>query len=82
MTGIYHIALIRALSRDLGMSMPAAVPLAERMLSTDGGEVTVGEWLALRLDQRTFQRDLDHAIADAVESVAPARRGRPPKPRE
>jgi hypothetical protein len=78
--GVYHIALIRALSRDLGMSVASAVSLAGLLLSERGDariEVTTG--MVLALDRGSFTRRIDLAIAEAVESVAPARRGRPPK---
>jgi hypothetical protein len=38
----------------------------------------LGGHLSLRIDRSAFQREIDHATQDAAESVAPARRGRPP----
>jgi hypothetical protein len=62
------------------MNVASAVSLAGRLLS-DGGdarvEVTTG--MVLALDRGSFTRRIDLAITEAVESVAPARRGRPPK---
>jgi hypothetical protein len=77
--GIYHIALIRVLSRELGVSVAAAVSLAGQLLLTEAGRLSLGPGLDLRLDVARFCRDVDSAIADGVESLAPARRGRPPK---
>ena len=76
--GIYHIALIRALNRDLGISVPQAVPLAARLLSAEDGRVLLGDELQLQLDGIRFRAALDASIAEGVESLAPARRGRPP----
>ena len=76
--GIYHIALIRALNRDLGISVPQAVPLAARLLSAEDGRVPLSGDLDLQLDGTRFRAALDASIAEGVESLAPARRGRPP----
>jgi hypothetical protein len=77
--GIYHIALIRVLNRDMGISVPQAVLLATRLLSTEDGAVSLTEELELRLDVPRFRATLDTLIAEGVESLAPARRGRPPR---
>lgn len=77
--GIYHIALVHYLNQDLGIAVHRAVPLAERLLTTDATHVGFPGHLELRLDRAAFQRELDHRIAEAVESTVPARRGRPPK---
>lgn len=76
--GIYHIALIRRLNRDLGVSVGNAVLLAVRLLSAEAGRIPLAGGLELRLDIDLFRREIDAAVADAVESLAPARRGRPP----
>jgi hypothetical protein len=76
--GIYHVALVRRLTRDLGVSMTAGVSLAGQLLETDAVHVEVGPNLSLHLDRRAFERDIERATHDAAESLAPARRGRPP----
>jgi hypothetical protein len=76
--GIYHIALIRILNRDVGLSTSAAVSLAARLLSS-GPRVALVHGLDLELDIAVLRRDVDAAIAEGVESLAPARRGRPPR---
>ncbi len=75
--GVYHIALIRILSRDIGISTSAAVSLATRLLSTSNHQITLATGLDLHLDVTRFRQEVDAAIAVAVESFAPARRGRP-----
>lgn len=75
--GIQHIALVRALTRELGLSVGSAVSLATRLLVGSAPELPVGDWLQLRFDRQAFERQVEHQIADGVESVAPARRGRP-----
>ena len=77
--GVYHIALIRLLNTDLGLSVTSAVQIAAQLLSAEDGCVSLGGGLALQLDLRRFREALDAAIAEGVESVAPARRGRPPR---
>ena len=76
--GIYHVALVRRLTRDLGVSVPAAVVLAAELLTTDAVHVELGSHLALHLDRRAFEREVEGATESAAESLAPARRGRPP----
>jgi len=77
--GIYHIALIRILNREVGLSTSAAVSLAVRLLSSGGRRIELAEGLDLELDADRLRKDVDAAIADGVESLAPARRGRPPR---
>jgi len=76
--GIYHIALVRRLHRELGLGVSDAVSLATTLLSTGGGQFSLGDRLALHFDGAGFRLSIDAAIADGVESVVPARRGRPP----
>jgi hypothetical protein len=76
--GVYQIALIRRLTQELGISSADAVLLAGQLLDANAGHVAIGAALELRLDRPAFHREIDAAIAEAVESVAPARRGRPP----
>jgi len=77
--GIHHIALVRLLTRDLGLSAAAAVPLAARLLSDVTATIAFPDGLELRLDLNRFQGEIRRMVAEAVESVTPARRGRPPK---
>jgi hypothetical protein len=76
--GIRHVALVRLLTRELGLSSDTAVSLSGRLLTTDATHVGFSSGLSLHLDRRTFEAHVDAAVAIAVESVAPARRGRPP----
>ena len=76
--GIYHVALTRVLSRDAGMSVDAALAFAQRLLTTDANHAELAPGLELRIDRHAFQRDVDARITDAVESIVPRRRGRPP----
>lgn len=79
--GIYHIALIRHLNQDVGVSVHQAVLVAGHLLSTDTDHLRFPGHLELRIDRAAFQREVDVRIADAVESTVPARRGRPPTQR-
>ena len=75
--GIYEIALIHRLNRDLGVSVDTAVSLAHRLLSGNTTHVSLPGHLELRFDRHAFQREIDRKIGDAVESIVPAQRGRP-----
>jgi hypothetical protein len=78
--GIYHIALIRVLTAELELSTARAVTLAGQLLAVPG-TVVVADDIELTFDRPSFERRIDARVADAVESIAPARRGRPPKRR-
>jgi hypothetical protein len=77
--GVYHIALVRSLTRDAGVSTATAVSLSVRLLTPGVASIPVITGLEFRFDREVFERHIDQAISEAVESVAPARRGRPPK---
>lgn len=78
--GVYHIALIRVLCRQGGLSLANAVTVSGQFLAVGGqGAMVFCDELQLQFDRIAFQRRIDAAIADAVECIAPARRGRPPK---
>jgi hypothetical protein len=77
--GIYHIALIRVLNRDVGLSTSAAVSLAARLLASNVHRVALAQGLDVELDADGLRAEIDAAIAEGVESLAPARRGRPPR---
>ena len=78
--GVYHIALIRALSRGWGMGVANAVAIGARLLTPDGqSEIAIGTGLTFRFDREAFERSIDGSIAEAVDSITPPRRGRPPR---
>jgi hypothetical protein len=76
--GIHCIALVRQLSQDLGVSVDTGVSIAPRLLSVGADKpVRVTEHLELRLDREAFESAIDRRIEEGVESIVPARRGRP-----
>ena len=77
--GIYHIALVRLLNSQLGIGVQVAVSLAMQLLSTQDGRLLLADGLTLQVDGHRFRREIDAAIAEGVESLAPPRRGRPPR---
>ena len=76
---IRQIALARQLVTTLGVRVGAAVTLANDLLTSQHGSVSLSNGLELRIDRRAFDNEIDRAILDAVERVVPARRGRPPR---
>lgn len=78
--GVYHVALIRRLTVELGATTGRAVSIAQQLLAREGAGAHIPLFVGLevRLDRSVFERSVDLAIEEAVESVAPARRGRPP----
>ena len=77
--GILHIVLVRRLTRELGVPTERAVAMAAQLLASTGEWEYVASGLSLRLDRGLFSRQVAERIAVAVESIVPARRGRPPQ---
>jgi hypothetical protein len=77
--GIRQIALVRRLVQQLGVPTAVAVSLAARIWEGETGILPLGDGLELRVDLPSLRHDIDVRVARAVESVALARRGRPPK---
>jgi hypothetical protein len=77
--GIQHIALVRLLTQEFEISVRSAVRVAKRLMVADSAPLALGSGLELRLDLERFRLNVQALIADGVESVMPARRGRPRK---
>lgn len=75
--GIYHIALARQIATELDTTLKAAVALAATLLGSDGRAVHVFPGFSVHFDRPAFETAVDARIAEAVESIVPARRGRP-----
>lgn len=76
--GIYQIALARKLVFELNTTVKAAVELSRALLQSDTRILPVFVGLSLTFDRPAFEAAIDARIAEAVESIVPARRGRPP----
>lgn len=76
--GLYHIALVRVIARELGAPLKTSVVLATTLMHAESPELSVIGTLALRFDRDRFQREVDARVSEAVEAIVPARRGRPP----
>ena len=79
--GLRHILLVQRLTRELTVPMSRAVDLAIRALTSSDGVVPLGSGLELRVDIAKLSKEAEDLLAEAVESIVPARRGRPPKTR-
>jgi hypothetical protein len=77
--GIQHIALVRLLTQELEIPVRSAVRIAKRLMVADSAPLAFGSGLELRLDLESFRLNVQALIADGVECVVPARRGRPRK---
>jgi hypothetical protein len=76
--GLRHISLVKRLTHDLGVPISRAVDLAARLLADPNSQVDASESLRLGLDRSGFDAELADRVAEAVETTAPARRGRRP----
>jgi hypothetical protein len=73
-----QLALALLLKRDLGVSLAKGLELAAAIVRSPTGEVAVGSLGMLRYEPTGLRLPLETALADALEEVAPPRRGRPP----
>jgi hypothetical protein len=74
---IHTIVLARFLNRDAGLSIERALQAAKDLLAGNGSH-PLSPWVALHFDRAGFTNDVEANVAQAVESVVPRRRGRPP----
>ena len=77
--GIYHVALVRRLNRELHLPVSAAVTLAKRLLASESGHPVVVSGIELRIDRPALEAEVDRRVDEAVESSTRPRRGRPPQ---
>jgi hypothetical protein len=73
-----QLALALLLKRDLGVSLARGLELAGSIAQSPTGEIAVGSLGVLRYEHSGLRSPLEAALADALEEVAPPRRGRPP----
>ncbi len=74
---LMHIVLIRRLTRDVGVPVRIAVSLASKALANQAGSVRLAPGLHLAVDHSQLAAEVESLVAEAVESVVRARRGRP-----
>ena len=55
LSGVYHVALIRRLNRELGVSVSSAVALASRLLASDSARASVAPGLELHIDRSALE---------------------------
>lgn len=77
--GLLHAALIRQLSRDLGLPVPRAVAVARALMGADGSVALTP--FTLSLDLTRLRVALELRLREVAEETVPARRGRPPRRR-
>jgi hypothetical protein len=74
-------AVVRDLNRDLGVPVSRGVELAIAMLgeATPRAESRIGASIMLSVDVAGLEREIERRLLDAMETVVPRRRGRPPR---
>lgn len=77
--GLKHVLLIRWLTTELSLPLSRAVDCAIRALASPDGVIAVGQGLEIRVDLARLSTEAELLVADAVESIVPVRRGRPPR---
>jgi hypothetical protein len=75
---LLSLAVILILTQELGMTLRAAIQVAEQIIG-GGGAVTSPSGLALQLDLDIVRDNVISRLEGAVEVAPLPRRGRPPK---
>lgn len=79
LASIEQVAVAIDLMRDFSIPIPAALALADQVLSSREGVVTSPDGhLAIHADLNRIRRELHARLSQAIEFVIPPRRGRPP----
>ena len=75
------VAVALLLKRDLGVSIARGLELAEQLAAAPNSRLPLGRLGTLHFDLLALRQSLLPAIAEAIESIQPPRRGRPRSPR-
>lgn len=70
------IAIVRDLQRHAGLPVSRGIDIGTRLIGPAHGHVRLGS-AVLTVDVPAIERELDHRLVDAMETVVPRRRGRP-----
>ena len=77
LTAILVISLARELIDTTGLSAPAALKLADRLLNSPGQDGPLSQVFTITVNLDTLQSTLLRKLARAVETAPTPRRGRP-----
>jgi len=78
-SAIQIIALTRFLSDEGHLPLADALSRSAKLLGANDDGARLASFVRLAFDRDEFMLEIDRRIADAVESVVPRRRGRPPR---
>lgn len=78
LTALLVISLAREFIDTTGLSAPAALRLAARLLNSRGQNATISPLFTIAVNTDALQNTLLHKLARAVETAPTPRRGRPP----
>ena len=76
-SGLLRLELVLILQRSLKIPMSRALDIAGALISTRGGEVTLGSRVSLRVDVDSISHELQARLEHALEITPIPRRGRP-----
>jgi hypothetical protein len=74
------IAIVRDLQRQLGLGVGRGLQIAARLVGPSHGNARAGI-VSLTVDVSALERELDHRLVDAMETVVPKPRGRKKTPK-
>lgn len=70
------IAVARDLQRHLGLPVGRGIDVGARLIGPAHGHIRLGT-AVLAIDVTAIEKELDHRLVDAMETVVPRHRGRP-----
>jgi hypothetical protein len=89
MRSMLTAAVVRDLSRGLGVPVSRGVEAAGSLIGTDpsgessapatGSRLQIGESMVLTVDLARIEREIERRLLEVMETMVPRRRGRPPR---
>ncbi len=76
--GAVLIAIVRALTSSLGLTIERALELAEHSLDADQASIIVATGVTLFVDTGQLRQSVEKRLLEAMEVIMQPRRGRPP----
>jgi len=75
--GLLNLEIALWLGRSMNIPIGRALDISKRLIAAEGGEVTFGASLKLRVDVEEISRQLNYRLERALEMTPIPKRGRP-----
>ena len=72
------VAISYQMVEAMGIPIGKAVSLAEQLIWSPDGAITIADTITVRIDRARLQQEIIHALEQVVEVIPTPARGRPP----